>query len=258
MKLPPIRIVVTESKLDNVHPILRGSTLFHRKPDFAMWALWFFATAGPGALWALVFYLRTRSNSDAFFYTIYYELLVGAVIGVFQGLVLRRYLSIKWWWMWSLLTWTGWVCALLFLMFGFIFSMGTMMDPVDFEDTSTLQCVWLFACGIAGWTVGATQSFYFPRYLSSVRSVWFVMNAIGWIIGGFIGRIAGTIAFKIATGGRYIYGNSPEQSLSAAIGILVAAIIIGAIMGAVIVWSLNSDTRERLLAQTQEGSNTTS
>src|SRR4051812_32691105 len=125
------------------------STIFRRPLDFTMWALWFLATAGPCAIWALSFYLRTRTDLDVIFDTLYYEALVGALIGALQSLVLRKYLFAKWWWAWGLLTWAGWLVALVFLAFGAIFSVGVMMNPDTFDNSPILQCIWLFACGIA-------------------------------------------------------------------------------------------------------------
>jgi hypothetical protein len=134
----------------------------------------------------------------------------------------------------------------VFLIIGIVFSLGVMMNPGTFDNSLGLQCIWLFACSMAGWTVGTAQSAYFPRYLSSLRSMWIVISASALMFGGFIGRFAGTVAYKVVTGDRYMYHDSPEQSMSIAIGIMVAGIVFGAITGGMLIWALRSNAMDEL------------
>ena len=230
------------------------STILRRPLDFTMWALWFLATAGPWAIWGLSVYLLTRTDFDALSDTFSYLPLVGAVIGVLQSLVLRKYVFAKWWWAWGLLTWVGWLVALVILGLGAFFSVGVMMNPDTFDNSPILQCIWLCACGIAGWAIGTPQSAYFRRYLSNLRSEWIAISVSALMFGGFIGRLAGTIAYKVATGDRYIYHDSPGQSMSTAIGITVAGMIFGAITGGMLIWVLQINAKDELYAQIQDGS----
>lgn len=204
-----------------------------RQPSyFIFWTLWFLATAGYGVVWAAVIYFW--GTTDAF--SFYFPLFGGLWLGILQGLVLRHYFILKGWWKWIISSSIGWFGAMLILVIGIIPLLGTGVNNVDPNGASIRGCEIGF-CGLAGAAFGAVQAVF-----SQIRfdaAFWMATNAFTWAVGGLVAGIVGLAMYgPIPVIVRYLDSSSPEGVLSAALGVLTAMLVIGAVTGVAAAWQV--------------------
>jgi hypothetical protein len=217
---------------DNIVPIPRSNILFRRTPDLAMWVLWLLATTGVGAVWSVAVY--SRGFYDEF--ASYLLAFLGFWLGLLQGLVIRRYVRVKRWWMWIITSGVGWFGAMVILLLATIVGLiGSGLNDAD--PRGGLVAV----CGMAGAVFGAIQC---PR--SSMFGLdailWTMANGIAWALGGLVGGIVGLTVYGSIATERYVDFGSIEGSTSIATGLLVAMLVIGVFTGLVLVLFLRQRT----------------
>src|ERR671934_2747386 len=156
------------------------STTFRQPAYFTLWALWFLVTAGCGLVWAAVIYIWGTEHPVS----VYSPFFGGLLLGLLQGLVLRRQFAAKYWWRWIVSSSVGWFCAMWILFFGFM----TTSIGGGLNDTDTRGCGVAF-CGLAGAAFGLIQAL--DSQIKFDTDFWTITNAFTWAIGGLVGGIVG-------------------------------------------------------------------
>jgi hypothetical protein len=153
-------------------------------------------------------------------------LLTGAMVGIAEGIVLRRYLTIIPIWEWVLFTTIGgtgaWVTGPI-LIVALLLSIAWV---------SYLPCIILLGAALSGAWVGATQRWVLLKYVGTAGS-WLWVNILAGIIFVF-----GTLFFASLWGNIrnvQVFNGSPE------------ALIVGEIMGGFLYGAVTSVAFVRLL-----------
>jgi hypothetical protein len=193
----------------------------HQLDYLTLWALWFLATAGYGAIWASIIYVRGMFDPFSF----YFPVFGGLCIGIPQGLLLRHYFAARRWWLWIVASGVGWVGAMSLLFFGFaVVSIGGGLNGTD-----TTGCGIAF-CGLAGAFFGRMQNFNSSQTRFHT-DLWAITNAFAWVAGAWVGGIVGFAIYGSITTGRSPEFNSPGEAASVAWGIFAGMLIMGLITG---------------------------
>ncbi len=206
------------------------SAILRQPSYFIFWVLWFLATAGYGAVWAAVIYIWGNETP----FGAYFALSGGLWLGILQGLVLRRYLSARYWWTWIISSIAGWLCAMLFLIMGLLFaSVGAGLNNTD----TRYWGFWLYCLG--GAAFGLMQAgFFLGRKFEGFSTMWAITNAFAWAVGGLLGGLASFAVYGPMSFGYEWDTNSFHDALHIALGILIATSVVGAITGIVAVLHL--------------------
>lgn len=184
------------------------------------WLWWLFATGGTGIVWAGALYILGWEVA------IYFSAFVGLLLGLAQGIILRRFLGLQSWWLWVAGSGIGWFGAMVILFFAsFIALIGSGLNDAD-----PRGCL-IWASGLSGAVFGAIQN---PRtsLVGFYTVSWTIMNACAWAVAGFAGGIAGFMVHEHVPATRYVELSSNENLASYATGMLVGMLVIGAITGA--------------------------
>jgi hypothetical protein len=199
-----------------------------RQPRYlTLWALWFLSTAVYGAVWASVIYIWGVTDAFSF----YFPVFGGLWLGISQGLVLRHYIAPRGWWWWIFSSAAGWFGAMVILFFGFAtVSIGGGLNP----ETDSRPCGLAF-CGLAGAVFGSIQAYSRIRFDTDF---WAFTNAFAWSVGALAGGITGFTLYGLIKIGEYVPYDSPQETLSVALGVLVGMLVMGGITGAGAVWQI--------------------
>jgi hypothetical protein len=233
-----MRFLRIEVHQDEVVPHQGSNIFFRRTPDSAMWGLWSLATAGAGVAWAGVAYFfgyEVMFRLSVPLFLSLWPTFLGLLLGFLQGLVLRRYLKLKRWWMWIAWTSLAWYCAMLCLGFpAAIVMAGTGLNP----EADVEGCL-VVICGIAGAVFGGIQSPILASLgIPGTGTLWAIINGFAWVLGGLVGGGAGFAVYAAIGKGSDLHFTSVEASPSIAVGIFVAMLVIGVFTGLGLVWIL--------------------
>lgn len=206
------------------------------QPDYlTLWALWFLATAGYGAIWASVIYIWGMFDPFGF----YFPIFGGLFLGIPQGLLLRHYFAARRWWWWIISSGSGWFGAMVILFFGLlVVGIGGGLNP----ETDTRSCGVAFF-GLAGAVLGLIQAINSSRIRFDI-ALWMITNAFAWAVGGLVGGIIGFAIYGPVTAGRIVDEASPEGVLSVAWGIFAGMLVMGVITGAGAAWQVQMHSRK--------------
>src|SRR5438045_3634645 len=122
------------------------STALHQSSYLVMGVLWFLTFAGYGLVWALGIVWGAPLE-----YGLYYLSVGGLLIGILQGLLLRKYLVTKVWWKWVLSSLIGWFLAMGILSLGgFAILGGSGLNDVDLSGAYIRGCGLALCCAAGG------------------------------------------------------------------------------------------------------------
>jgi|GEM_PF-4524138 len=207
------------------------STALQQPPYRTFWALWFLVTAGYGVVWAAVIYIWGADDAVT---NLIFPISGGFWLGTLQGLALRRYFFVRYWWKWMLSSSTAWLIAWIILMIvGGIALVGSGLNP----ETDVRGCL-VTICGVAGAFFGLVQALYSPARFDP--GSWMSANAFAWTVGAFVGGAVGFAVHRVMfLPGRFTESvSSPQYTAGVAVGVFVAMLVIGALTGLAAVWHL--------------------
>jgi hypothetical protein len=189
-----------------------------RRNEFGLWLGWTLATTA-GMLFGLLPFMLLVEDLDLWLARILVPLWAGFLVGVFQWLVLKNYLthSVDW----ILHGGAGWALG---------YALG-------------LVAIQIFAENRLGALIGYIL---FGVIISLIQ--WPVLrreipNAIPWVLASVAGWALGSYASQ-AVLNAFVTGDQISQALSSAVISAVTGLVAGAITGAVLVWIVRKPERE--------------
>jgi hypothetical protein len=189
-----------------------------RRNEFGLWLGWTLATTA-GMLFGLLPFMLLVEDLDLWLARILVPLWAGFLVGVFQWLVLKNYLthSVDW----ILHGGAGWALG---------YALG-------------LVAIQIFAENRLGALIGYIL---FGVIISLIQ--WPVLrreipNAIPWVLASVAGWALGSYTSQ-AVLNAFVTGDQISQALSSAVISAVTGLVAGAITGAVLVWIVRKPERE--------------
>jgi hypothetical protein len=194
-----------------------------RRSEAGLWLAWTLATAA-GMLLGLLPFIFFIDNLDVLLARILVPLWAGLLVGLFQWLVLRPYLthSVDW----VLHGGAGWAL-------GYALGLLVIQALADFPWGAALAYL------VFGLIIAVLQWPMLRREIPSLMA-WVVASVVGWALGAFLSQ-----AVLNAIAG----GDEVSQVLSTAVIATVTGLVAGAITGLALVWMVRQPDRE-LVADT--------
>lgn len=188
-----------------------------KRSGFSLWLAWTLATAG-GLLLGLVPFAFFVADLDLGLVRILLPIVAGLLVGLFQWLALRPYLTHSADWLVN--GGLGWALG---------FALGLwVIDAIGGSPLGTLVGYLLF-----GLIIGALQWPVLRREIPNALP-WVIASMVGWALGGYLGRAVLTM---MAGGGEV------SQVVSSAVVAVVTGLVAGAITGMALVWIVRQPDR---------------
>lgn len=185
--------------------------------EVGLWLGWTLATTA-GMLAGLLPFLLLLQVLDLALARILIPLVAGFMVGLFQWLVLRRYLTHS----------ADWI-----LHGGAAWSLAYALGLLVIQVLSQSPLGALIGYALFGAIVGLIQ---WPALRREIRHAlpWVLTNVVAWALGSYLGQL---ILNAVVT------GDDVSQALSSAVIAGVTGLVAGALTGAVLVWTVRKPDR---------------
>jgi hypothetical protein len=189
-----------------------------RRNEFGLWLGWTLATTA-GMLFGLLPFMLLVEDLDLWLARILVPLWAGFLVGVFQWLVLKNYLthSVDW----ILHGGAGWALG---------YALGLVVIQIFAENRLGALIGYI----LFGIIIGLIQWPVLRREIPNVIP-WVLASVAGWALGSYASQ---------AVLNAFVSGDQISQALSSAVISAVTGLVAGAITGAVLVWIVRKPERE--------------
>ena len=189
-----------------------------RRNEFGLWLGWTLATTA-GMLFGLLPFMLLVEDLDLWLARILVPLWAGFLVGVFQWLVLKNYLthSVDW----ILHGGAGWALG---------YALGLVVIQIFAENRLGALIGYI----LFGIIIGLIQWPVLRREIPNVIP-WVLASVAGWALGSYASQ---------AVLNAFVSGDQISQALSSAVISAVTGLMAGAITGAVLVWIVRKPERE--------------
>jgi hypothetical protein len=189
-----------------------------RRNEFGLWLGWTLATTA-GMLFGLLPFMLLVEDLDLWLARILVPLWAGFLVGVFQWLVLKNYLthSVDW----ILHGGAGWALG---------YALGLVVIQIFAENRLGALIGYI----LFGIIIGLIQWPVLRREIPNVIP-WVLASVAGWALGSYASQ---------AVLNAFVTGDQISQALSSAVISAVTGLMAGAITGAVLVWIVRKPERE--------------